>query len=91
MGLVTIELDEADLAALVELFENLSHFNQEMPNDFSVIIQHALMDSVKKGCLDTETAFDVFGQISRLTTDLAYHSERITKQLSIFSAFLTGR
>lgn len=90
MGLVTIELEEADLVALVKLFESLSHFNERMPSDFSIIIQHALLDSVKRGTLDTETAFDVFGHVSRVTADIAYNSDRIINQLKIFSALLAG-
>ena len=85
MGLITIELEEVEAASIVDLFDSLRCFNDEMPGDFSIIIQHALMNSVKAGCLSVETAFDVFGHISRLTADIAYNSERISNQRNVFS------
>ncbi|QEC51022.1 hypothetical protein [Anseongella ginsenosidimutans] len=88
MGLITIELEEAEIAALVDLLDSLRHFNEQMPRDFSIIVQHALMDSVKAGCLEMETAFDVFGHISRVTADIAYSNERIIDQLNTFSTAL---
>lgn len=88
MGVITIELEEREIAALVDLLDCLKSFNEGMPRDFSVIIQHALMDSVKAGTLEMDTAFEVFGHMSRVTADIAYYSGQINQQQQTFSTAL---
>lgn len=88
MGVITIELEELEVAALIDLLYCLKSFNEGMPRDFSVIIQHALTDSVKAGTLETDTAFEVFGHVSRVTADVAYYSGQINQRLKTFSAAL---
>ncbi|HEY9559769.1 MAG TPA: hypothetical protein VIR29_03150 [Anseongella sp.] len=88
MGVVTIEMEDTDACALLELFSCLRSYNEEMPNDFSIVIQHSLMDSAKAGSLETESAFEVFGHLSRITADIAYSSGLISRFAKVFSAAL---
>lgn len=77
MNHIKLELEEENAAALADLLERLSEFNSEQGPHFLPDLNFAIKVCVEKGYLKFKDAFDMFGMISQVTSQIALRSEKI--------------